>query len=269
MENQNEGQGNVNQENSVNDAGSTNVADSTNQEGLNGGVPEGGQKVTDEGQNNGEANAVVEKEHEEAVPYARFKEVNDKLSEFTSLLETAKTDPEAKKQLSELLGIQAEKSSSAPQLTPFQSSLAKHVAPEMQPAYMDMFSAYANEAEQHFDKMLQEKLAPIMAFIGQSSLEGAYGKMPMLKEHQVELAKVMKQHPTLSVEEAGWHIPTLREKMIKANAMASQKKEQQRREAIAKSPVTKNNGNPGGVAQQGPKTVRGMVEQAYDNVTHA
>src|SRR5262245_21901246 len=212
MENQNGDQSNANQGTPAGDAAGSGTAVSETQESQSGGAPAGDQPETS-GQTGGEANAQGEKGHEESVPYARFKEVNDKLNEFTALLESAKTDPAARTQLAEMFGLQASQpaQTSQPTSKPFSEFLQKSVDPQMHAHYEGFAGAIAQELE----TFVEERLAPVMAFIGKTSLDGAYKANPLLKEHQTELADVMKKHPTLSPDEAGWHIPALREKLIK------------------------------------------------------
>lgn len=237
------------------------AADPQPQDSQNGGAPQDSQQG-DQGQPGGE-NPNGDQPHETHVPYERFKQVNDKLSEFTSLIESAKTDPAARAQLAEMLGVAKQPDQAAqPETTPFQEFLQKSVDPQMHAHYDSFARAISAELESY----VAEQLAPIMAYIGKSSLDGAFTKNPLLKDHQTELADVMKKHPTLTPDEAGWHIPALREKLIKQAAMSGQKQEQQRQNQINKTPVTKTNGAPGGTPQPGPKTVRGMVEQAFSKI---
>lgn len=238
---------------------SNGAVDSQVTEDQSGGVPEANANGQPEGDTNPDGG-----KHEESVPYARFKEVNDKLSEFTSLIESAKTDPNAREQLAQMFGVEAKQPPQAAQasVSPFYEFLQKSVAPEMHQHYEGMAKAIASEWEAH----LEQKLSPFMAFMGRTSLDSAYSKNPLLKEHQAELSEVMKKHPTLSAEEAGWHIPTLREKMIKQASMSGQKKEAQRIQSLRQTPVTRTQGAPGGTPAPSPRTPREMLTRTFDRM---
>lgn len=267
METPNGDQSNANQGTQSDGSAGSGTADSQPQEGQGGGESAGTPQGTSD-QTGGEATPQGEKAHEQAIPYERFKAVNDELNQFKTLLESAKTDPAARSQLAEMFGVQAApQPAQTPQsgVTPFQEFLQKSVDPQMHAHYDGFARAMASEWESH----LEERLAPIMAFIGKTSLEGAYGKNPLLKEHERELAEVLKKHPTLSPDEAGWHIPALREKLVKQAAMSGQRKEQQRQQNMNRTPVTKSGGAPGATPQPAPKNIRGMFERNFDKLGSA
>lgn len=200
------------------------------------------------------------KPHEQAVPYERFKEVNDKLSQFNQLIESAKTDPAAKQQLAEMFGVQAQQPTQTPQpsATPFQEFLQKSVDPQMHAHYDGFARAIAQEQQSYVD----EQLAPILAFIGKSRIGEVEKANPDFKQYQGQVAEYMKKHPTLDPEEA--LAIAAYQGRLKSAALSGQRKEQQRQQSISKTPVTKTPGAPGSTPSKNPTSIRGMLSQAYD-----
>jgi hypothetical protein len=254
------------------DAGSQGSAVAGTQDG--GSVGTGTADVVDAGANDGQTGAGVTDpnaqpqgdtnpdgtKHEQAVPYERFKEVNDKLSQFNQLIESAKTDPAAKQQLAEMFGVKAEQPTQTPQpsVTPFQEFLQKSVDPQMHAHYDGFARAIAAEQQAYVD----EQLAPILAYIGKSRIGEVEKANPDFKQYQGQVAELMKKHTTLDPEEA--LAIAAYQGRLKAAAMSGQRKEQQRQQSIQKTPVTRTPGAPGSTPGKAPSSIRGMLSQAYD-----
>lgn len=241
-------------------AGGTGTAD-VSAEGSQTGLTDG--NVNDANvQPEGNTNPDGTKPHEESVPYKRFAEVNDKLAQFNQLIESAKTDPAAKQQLAEMFGV-AQQPAQAPQpsASPFQEFLQKSVDPQMHPHYDGFARAISSELE----SFIEERMAPVMAYIGQSRLKEVESKNPDFQKFQPQVAEFMKKHPTLDPEEA-LAIAAYKDR-LKSAALSGQKKEQQRQQSISKTPVTRTPGAPGSTPAKAPGSIRGMLHAAFDKVS--
>lgn len=239
-------------------AGGTGTADADVSGGQDGQT--GAEVVDPNAQPQDGTNVEGNKPHEQAVPYERFKEVNDKVAQFNSLIESAKTDPAARQQLAEMFGVaQQPAQTPQPSVTPFQEFLQKSVDPQMHAHYDGFARAISSELE----SFIEGRMAPVMAYIGQSRIKDVESKNPDFNKYQGQVAELMKKHGTLDPEEA-LAIAAYKDR-LKSAAKSGQVKEQQRQQAISKTPVTKTPGAPGSTPVKNPTSIRGMLTRAYDN----
>lgn len=157
---------------------------------------------------------VVEKDGSKFIPMKAFESRIAKLTaqknEATSLLESIKNDPEARKEFlaslpkeeSEVPNETKESTEDAEALVPWTNFISK-LPPEHQSHYNEFVRALAPQFMSAVKQMIKEANAPFIQYVGKSEMTSFKSKVGAeFDKYKPQLAEKMRQHPTLSIEEA-------------------------------------------------------------------
>lgn len=135
------------------------------------------------------------------IPKERLDQVLSKLDEAKNLsanfLDVLKTDPEKRAEFMQVLS-DLEKEGAEPGPQPFEKWVNESVAKEHREHYMALGQAFASE----FHSYVQQQLAPILSFIGETRLDQTASKLPDFDRYKADVYKVMKQYPGIPPEMA-------------------------------------------------------------------
>lgn len=181
----------------------------------------------------------------------------------SQVLEAIKSDPETRGQVLEALGIDPEVLSAPAKTGPqeptvFEDFLSKNVAPEQHAFHKQYADSVFQTMLPHFEKMLEERMKPVLSHIGKQEVNSFASKHPDYNKYAGKIRELIMSGRAKTPEDA-YRIVTWDDKVRGAGA-AALKTEKTRQTTLASTPIRKTGGIPGKTTVK-PTSLRDAFEK--------
>jgi hypothetical protein len=180
---------------------------------------------------------------------------NDAKSAF---LEAVRNDPAVKKEFMDILKGEesAAASEQSDEPTPFEAFLSP-LPPEHQAHYRNMGKALAAEFETFVQSSIEEAMAPVKSWIGQTKVESFEKTNKDFPKYRKQVADIMSAGRAKNIDDA-YILASYHDRMKGASSVGA-KQEQERREKMARIPSAGRNIQGSQTTQKGPKGLKAVL----------
>lgn len=208
-----------------------------------------GQEVSEEAPEGDTEETVKDENGDEFVPRKAFeariaKLTAQKHNAISEFLTAAQTDPTVKAQLQEALGItpaatEAKDDGPDPDVAPLMNFLEKNVSPEHREHYTQFGDALATTLSAKFERMVEQRLNPMVQYIGKQEVSAFIRKYPDAKAILPKLQQMVTgEHARARNLEDAYTLATAKDRIKGAGASALNA-EKARVQKIAGNPINK------------------------------
>lgn len=220
------------------------------------------------GEQEGESEFVKDDQGNEFIPRAAFEARLAKMAEqkhnaIGQFVESLRSNPEAKQQVLEALGVKSDATGSqspeaAPETSQFETWMQQNVQPEYHAHYKQMADAMYQTIMPHIREMYQSELKPILSVLGKQEVQKFATAHPDYGQYKDKINQLITSGRAKSLEDA-YKIVAWDNKMKGAGA-AALSSENARKAKLANSPIRRAQSSPAG--RQKPGSLREAFEQS-------